>query len=97
MKIKVCSFENRINSELYSIVHNNHKNYCDTNGYEYIEVNDFRKWPSRSFPHFHKFDLIKEALNDCDYLLYIDFDAVFTNFSLRVEDFIIQRCSNSFV
>ena len=49
MKIKVCSFENRTDSELYRIVHENHKNYCAINGYEYIEVNDFSKWPQRRF------------------------------------------------
>lgn len=88
MKIRVCSFENRTGTEVYNIVHENHKQYCKHNGYTYYEVNDFSIWPHKVIPHFHKFDLIKDALKDSDYVLYIDFDAVFTNFNMKIEDFI---------
>lgn len=74
---------------LYKTVHGNHADYCEANGYEYYEVNDFSRYEPKLYPHFHKYDVVYEALQSTDWLLYIDFDAVFTNFSKKIEDFII--------
>jgi hypothetical protein len=62
--------------------------YCEKNNYPYLEVNDFSRYEPKPYPHFFKYEVIYEALQDTDWLLYIDFDALFTNFEKRIEDFI---------
>ena len=88
MNIKVVSIENRTGNALYNMVHKNHEEYCIKNGYDYYEVNDFSKYMPKPTPHWHKFDAVYEVLDSCDWLLWIDFDAIFTNFSTRIESFI---------
>lgn len=90
MNITVCSMENRVSSGLYRIVHHNHASYCEKNAYGYYEVNCFSKYEQKPTPHWHKFDVIYDALLSSDYAFWIDFDAVFTNFSIRIESFIEQ-------
>ncbi len=91
MNITVCSMENRTNESVYRLASYNHWEYCRKNGYNYYEVNDFDKYPhAKSSPHWYKFEVIRECLADqtCDWVLWIDMDAIFTNMETRVESFI---------
>lgn len=84
--------EDRVNDALYKIITDNHRRYCEKNGYEYFEVNDYSKYPNMPHPVWYKFWVIDEALQkDCDYVLWVDgMDAIFTNFNKRIEDFIVD-------
>lgn len=91
MNITVCSMDDRTDTAVYSLIQYNHRKYCETNKYLYYEVNDFGKYShAKSSPHWYKFEVIRECLADrnCDWVLWIDHDALFTNFDKRVEDFI---------
>ena len=68
--------------------------YCEKNGYTYfLETNEElirTKSDGRSF-HWYKPFLILDALNDnpnCDYVLYLDMDAIFINHDRKIEEFI---------
>lgn len=79
--------------------------YCSENGYiYYIEKNDekLRNWcEDRSFTWI-KPKLILEILakKECDYLLFLDIDAVFSNTNKKIENFIDENydiiCTNDY-
>ena len=95
MKIAVCSMEDK-HDEFFDKVSENHRSYCRERGYEYYEVRDFGKYGQKPESHWHKFDVIWDVLNDESlyykpghvYVLWVDMDAIFTNFDIGVEDYV---------
>jgi len=69
--------------------------YCQRHGYEYVLC---QKTP-RADRHvvWHKIPLILEELRDCDYLLFVDADAVFYSHELAVENELIPELSDKVV
>jgi hypothetical protein len=61
----------------------NHKLYADMHGYRYR----FDLTPSRhiNLPYFHKIAKIADALEDADWIFWIDDDAAFTQLEMRLE------------
>lgn len=73
---------------------NINRKYCEANGYTYFVEKDknkiMSKIPGRSFT-WYKPHLIQEVLDtypDCDYVLFIDIDAIFCNNVRKIEEFI---------
>jgi hypothetical protein len=93
MNIVVCQFStSNIPYKKYTIEIN--KKYCDIKGYHYhVELEDYKifsKLENRSVT-WYKPHLIKEMLDlykDVDYILFLDIDAVITDHSKRIEDYI---------
>jgi hypothetical protein len=98
MKIIVCQFYTpNVSYGAYTEKINSH--YCELNGYDYyVEKNEDEikeKLEGRS-PTWYKPHLIKKVLKnnpDTDYVLFIDIDAIFTNFDRRIEEFITDDFS----
>jgi len=65
------------------------RRYCERHGYEYVVC---REEP-RTDRHicWHKVPLILNALHDCDYLLFLDADAVFYSHELTVENELLSE------
>jgi len=92
MKIAVLQFyTNNISYGPYSEEIN--KKYCEEKGYTYICDKDDSKIRSisenRSL-HWCKIKIVKEVLdtNNFDYILFLDADAIISNFNQNIEDFI---------
>jgi hypothetical protein len=93
MKIIVTQFyTNNVPYSKFSIEIN--KKYCIENGYEYYVESDTKKiitkLEGRSIT-WYKPHLIKEVLlnnRDCDYVVFLDIDAVITNHEKKIEDFL---------
>jgi len=92
MKIALLQFyTNNISYGLYSEAIN--KKYCEEKGYTYICDKDDTKIRSisenRSL-HWCKIKIVKELLdnNDFDYVLFLDADAIISDFNQNIEDFI---------
>jgi SAM-dependent methyltransferase len=73
--------------------------YCEKNGYTYyVETNEDlikNKCEGRSY-HWYKSFLVQDILEknpNCDYVLFLDMDAVFVNWNRRIEDFITSEFS----
>jgi len=58
--------------------------YCERHGYDYV----VRRDEPRSDRHicWHKVPIILDELHDCDYLLFLDADAVFYSHELTLEN-----------
>jgi hypothetical protein len=92
-KIVVCQFyTSNVSYGKYSEKIN--QKYCEDNGYDYYVEKDGDKIKSkigsRSWT-WYKPLLIEEVFNshpDCDYVLFMDIDAIFSNNSRRIEEFI---------
>jgi hypothetical protein len=98
MKIVVCQFyTSNISYGKYSESIN--QKYCEDNGYEYfVEKNGDKiktKIGSRSWT-WYKPHLIEEVFlthPNCDYILFMDIDAIFCNNSRKIEEFITDDFS----
>lgn len=65
------------------------KIYCDRHGYTFVV--EYNKLDQALHPYWNKLLLMQRELNNgYDYVMYIDADAVFTNMSTRIEDFIVD-------
>ena len=95
MKIKVSSFVFgwlcQADSWFYKYVEPINRKYCEIYGYEYVvdNYNEHPEWVSdrdndRS-SIWYKVGHIKRNLKDCDYLLYLDADAIFYPSALDIE------------
>ena len=76
----------RVASELRQ----NKEKYASTHGYHFIEEGRpyfERKNSGYSGANWGKMDSILNHLDDCRLLLFVDSDAIFTNFSIKVESF----------
>lgn len=62
----------------------NQKAYADRHGYRYRF--DISPYANRENLYFHKLDAISDALQDTDWLFWIDDDAAFTQLEKRFED-----------
>jgi len=61
--------------------------YCMRHGY--LLVTKFDNWPpSNRYAFWRKHELIHSELHDCDWLLWLDMDALIMNMTVRVEDII---------
>jgi|TARA_B110000908_G_C10241023_1_gene446070 hypothetical protein len=97
-KIVVCQFyTSNVSYGKYSEKIN--QKYCEDNGYDYYVEKDGDKIKSkigsRSWT-WYKPLLIEEVFNshpDCDYVLFMDIDAIFSNNSRRIEEFITNDFS----
>lgn len=75
------------------------KKYCDDNGYEYFVERDGdkikNKIGSRSWTWYKPFLLEEVFLKypDCDYVLFMDIDAIFCNNNRKIEEFITNDFS----
>jgi hypothetical protein len=98
MKIIVTQFyTNNVPYAKFTIEIN--KKYCNENGYEYYVESDTKKiiekLEGRSIT-WYKPHLIKSILldnPDCDYVLFLDMDAIITNNNKKIEDFIEENVS----
>ena len=73
-----------------SILRRNKMNYALAHGYHFIEGGKAyteRKHGGNSGPNWGKFDEVLKYLDECETLLCLDTDAIFTNFSIKVESF----------
>ncbi len=63
--------------------------YCERHGYEYV----ISREEPRGDRHicWHKIPAISGELHDCDYLLYLDADAVFYSHELKIENELIPE------
>ena len=98
MKIIVAQFyTNNIPYSKYTIEIN--KKYCNENQYEYFVESDtkkiFTKLENRSVTWYkpHLIQDVFETYVDCDYVLFLDMDAVITNHNKKIEDFITNDFS----
>lgn len=68
------------------------RRYCERHGYEYA----ISREKPRSDRHicWHKIPVIMDHLKDCDYLLYLDADAVFYSHELKIENELIPELEN---
>lgn len=91
-KVVVCQFysDNVAYGKLSEEIN---RKYCQDNGYEYFVEKDTNKLinslEGRSWT-WYKPKLITEVLetySDCEYVLFLDIDAVITNHKKRIEDF----------
>ena len=59
------------------------RRYCEKHAYEYV----IRRDTPRQDRHicWHKIPIILDELHDCDYLLFLDADAVFYSHELKIE------------
>ena len=69
------------------------RRYCERHGYEYL----VRRDKPRKNRHvcWHKIPVILDELHDCDYLLFLDADAVFYSHALKIEQEIIPHCDGA--
>ena len=68
----------------------NKKNYALAHGYHFIEggrAYTERKNGGNSGANWGKFDEVLKYLDECETLLFVDTDTVFTNFSIKAESF----------
>jgi len=93
MRIVACQFysHNVLYGDYASEIN---KRYCDLNGYTYYVEKDtnkiLNKIEGRSWT-WYKPHLIKDVLEkypDCDYVLFLDIDAVFSTDNRKIEEFI---------
>jgi hypothetical protein len=86
LRIKVVSFMSG-NVPYFEHSEQIHRVYCRRHGYEYVAD----KGPVRTDRSvmWHKIPLILRELKDCDYLLFVDADAVFYSHELKIEDELI--------
>ncbi|MCL2120492.1 MAG: hypothetical protein FWH27_18925 [Planctomycetaceae bacterium] len=58
--------------------------YCDRHGYEYVVS---RETPRKDrHGNWHKVPVVLSELNHCDYLLYVDADAIFYGHEFKIEE-----------
>ena len=73
-----------------SMLRRNKKNYALAHGYRFIEGGKAyteRKNGGNSGVNWGKFDEVLKYLDECETLLFVDTDAIFTNFSIKAESF----------
>jgi len=71
------------------------RRYCERHGYDYVV--------SREIPRddrhvaWHKVPVILKELRDCDYLLFLDADAIFYSQELTIEDELLPLLGNKLI
>jgi hypothetical protein len=75
------------NFEYFSWSKKINQHYCQRYGYDYVVVNE----TPRQDRHitWHKIPVIFNQLCDCDYLLFVDADAIFYSHELKIEEELI--------
>mmetsp|Transcript_14689 Transcript_14689/g.31336 ORF Transcript_14689/g.31336 Transcript_14689/m.31336 type:complete len:365 (-) Transcript_14689:471-1565(-) len=85
-KIGLVTFFHGMNKNLARISTENKHTYAKEHGYDLIvadsEVETVRQ------PHWSKFPILLNHLENYDYLMWVDGDALFANFSIKVESLI---------
>lgn len=89
--MKVCIISGRYPATKFNSVVN-HRVYADVYGYDYIHCN----WPTRNKNlYLNKIDYILEYFENYDYIIWIDDDAFFYDFSLDI--MIYKPTGDSFI
>jgi hypothetical protein len=89
MKIGIISYCDHLRTN----AHLNHHFYAEKNQYTYI----FDITPTENTKFFRKVDKILKFIDLFDYILWIDDDAIFTNFDKKIEDFIALAPNEDFI
>lgn len=93
MKIAFCQFSNKSSEQYNKLVEINQlmvKKYCEINNYDYF----FEEIPPTMIFHdmyFHKFEMMLKYINDYDYLVWIDTDAVPINPLISIESLLEEQ------
>jgi hypothetical protein len=66
----------------------NHRQYAATHGYDYFF--DSSLYPHLSSPFYRKLVSTQQTLHDCNWTFWLDDDAFFTDFSIKLEDFLLD-------
>lgn len=68
------------------------RRYCERHGYDYV----IRRDQPRGDRHinWHRVQMIREELHDCDYLMSVDADAVFYSHELTIENELLPEFRN---
>ena len=87
-KIKILQYMHGAH-EYFSWSDRINRHYCERHGYDYVVRSD----EPRSDRHvcWHKIPVMLDELRDCDYLLFVDADAVFYSHELTVENVLIPE------
>ena len=85
MKITICSLWTSEIETLGRLTEANHWAYAQKHGYNYVSG---RFVPAGRPASWGKISLLLSQFKDNDWLLWIDADAVFTNFSTKIEWFV---------
>ena len=66
--------------------------YCQYHGYEYVveKLATHNQDVRNRHPHWEKIGHMRRHLHDCDFLLFVDTDAIFYSFVLSVEEEIVS-------
>jgi hypothetical protein len=85
-KIKVLQYMHG-DQEYFAISEKVNRLYCQSHGHEHVIV----RTPPRTDRHitWHKIPVVLSELNDCDYLLFLDADAIFYSHELTIENELI--------
>jgi len=89
-KIKVLQYMHG-NQEYFSISEKVNRLYCQRHGHDHVIV----RTPPRTDRHicWQKIPVILRELKDCDYLLFLDADAIFYSHELTIERELIPQMS----
>ena len=69
----------------------NHRRYAAAHGYAFYNVPEIVRNPGVSFltdAHFFKLHLVREKLREHAWVLWVDFDAIFVDLAVRLEDLV---------
>lgn len=98
MKIVIAQFYSK-NVSYGEFAEKINRNYCEKNNYEYYVETDTEKMldklQGRSWT-WYKPHLIKDVFEkypDCDYVFFLDIDAIFSSNDRRIEEFIVENNS----
>ncbi len=91
-KIKVAQYHWGEHNVSYRLNREINEAYCRRHGYEHV-VKTHRPRDDRS-PHWEKITVMRQELDDCEYLLYLDADAFFYSHELKIEDELVPLLAN---
>lgn len=85
-RIGIVTFQVGMEPEMVSLSIENKKMYCDRHGYDLLWVDN--EIENSRPAAWSKYLILRKYLDEYDYLLWIDMDALIANFSIRIEDFL---------
>ncbi len=102
MKIAMLQFDERVDDENIKAGTALNKAYCEMHGYDYIfkalteedmhhDLDDYLMDDKNAFKmnvYDYRIKMIEQYMNDYDYLIYLDTDAIIYNTTIKVEDLI---------
>lgn len=105
MKIAMLQFDERVDDENIKAGTALNKVYCEMHGYDYIfkaitdedmhhDLDDYLMDDKNAFKmniYDYRIKMIGQYMNDYDYLIYLDTDAIVCNPNIKVEDLIDEK------